>query len=168
MCYAFGLPHSTEELWVIHRLKRNNDERARRHPGYPIRWKSSTVLQIPAFVQLVRFRHSPSACLDGNDHRDSQWLQRGPLPEGIFPEPVPELVPVPAPRCWELSQSFWAADSAVLSAVPGLMCAQSFGRGIVALGRSGVVLSFFIPDSGEAAGAGTIVDTASTHTQHAT
>ena len=154
---------------MIHPPKRNNDERAHRHPGYRIRWKSSTVLEIPGFAQLVRLRHSPSVCLDRNDHRDSQSLQRGPLPEGIFPEPVPELVPVPPPRCWELSQSFWAADSAVLSAVPGLMCAQSFGRGIVALGRSGVVLSFFIwPDSGEAAGAGTVDDTASTDTQHAT
>jgi hypothetical protein len=70
-------------------------------------------------------------------------LQRGPLPDGIFPEPVPELVPVPAPRCCELSQSFCAAASAVLSAVPDLMCAQSFGRGIVELGRSRVVRSCF-------------------------
>jgi hypothetical protein len=73
----------------------------------------------------------------------AQRLQRDPLPDGIFPEPVPELVPVPAPRCCELSQSFCAAASAALSAVPALMCAQSFGRGIVELGRSRVVLSCF-------------------------
>jgi hypothetical protein len=106
--------------------------------------EAPVTIGITAIAQLVRRKHSPSVFF-GKDtaFMRSQRFQRDPLPDGIFPEPVPELVPVPAPRCCDLSQSFCAAASAVLSAVPDLMCAQSFGAGIVELGRSRVVLSCF-------------------------
>jgi hypothetical protein len=142
--YVLGFSHSLASLCAIHRSKWNN-------VNISISIRHADSLEAPDTVGDCRYRTAcPSEAQSVRlfltrslTYMRSRRLQRGPLPDGIFPEPVPELVPVPAPRCCELSQSFCAAASAALSAVPALMCAQSFGRGIVELGRSRVVLSCF-------------------------
>jgi hypothetical protein len=103
------------------------------HRKLPILRRNSDV------AQVVQLRYRASGFF-GQRAGDLATAQRGPLPDCRFPEPVPELVPVPPLRCWDLSQSFCAALWDVPPAVPSLMWAQSSGRGIVVPDPSGVVI----------------------------